>query len=130
MSPVPRALAFVRAVRFIEPDPEGRQGSVGVAAVEPERRGIDRSCSAEHADGQVAHGCHDLRAALPLEGEAGGGVGDVVRGIAAASAARTGCVTYLLPPEVPCDLRMVLSARAITWGMDASGRGLGRDADG
>jgi hypothetical protein len=34
---------------------------VGVAAVEPERGGIDRSCSASTPMARVAHGCHDLR---------------------------------------------------------------------
>jgi hypothetical protein len=78
-----------------EPDPEGRQGSVGVAVVEPESRGIDRSCSAEHADGHVARGRHDLRgSAARWKVRLVAAQTTVVRGIAAAPpAARIGCVT-------------------------------------
>jgi hypothetical protein len=45
-----------------EADSEGGQGSVGIAAVVAERGGeVDRPNVAEHAGGEVAQGCHDLR---------------------------------------------------------------------
>jgi hypothetical protein len=50
-----RAPAFCRNVRFIEGDPEGGEGSGGVAGVVPQGSGeVDRPGAAQHADGQVA----------------------------------------------------------------------------
>jgi hypothetical protein len=48
-----------------EPDPEGRQGSVGVAAVEPERGGIDRSCSASTPMARLRTAAMTCGAGLP-----------------------------------------------------------------
>jgi hypothetical protein len=68
-----------------EPDPEGRQGSVGVAAVEPERGGeVDQPCPAQHANGQVAQAGHDLR----------GGPGSDLGGVSPKSTSRTQCSRF------------------------------------
>jgi hypothetical protein len=65
-----------------EGDPEGGEGSGGVAGVVTEGSGeVDRPGAAEHADGEVAQAGHDVGAGAgaALGGVLGeGGVADVV----------------------------------------------------
>jgi hypothetical protein len=65
-----------------EGDPEGGQGSGGVAGVVTEGSGeVDRPRPAEHADDQVAQARHDLR----------GGAGADLGGVSAKVVSRTWC---------------------------------------
>jgi hypothetical protein len=68
----------VLAVCPFDPSLIGRvaKGRRGVAAVEPERGGIDRSCSASTPMARLRTAAMTCGAGLPAGGEAGGGVDD------------------------------------------------------